>query len=113
MAKEEEERKLVFSKFYKICIVILIVLGIIVSPVYPELMMRFFIGIILAIGVFFGFGTNEAHCEYVYKYIKINIDFLFIKFKWSLGCRSRMFAMLVSIACYIFAVFVGFQLKVI
>jgi hypothetical protein len=113
MAKEEEERKYVFSKFYKICIVILIIIGIIVSPVYPELMMRMVIGIVLAIGVFFGFGPNEAHCEYVYKYIRIKINILFIKINWSLGCPSRMFAMLLSIGLYVFAVYVGFKMKII
>jgi len=112
MAKEEE-RKYVFSKFYKICIVILIIIGIIVSPVYPELMMRFVIGLVLGIGVFFGFGPNEAHCEYVYKYIRIKINILFIKINWSLGCPSRMFAMLLSIGCYILALYIGFKMKVI
>jgi hypothetical protein len=113
MAKEEEERKYVFSKFYKICIVILIIIGIIVSPVYPELMMRMVIGIVLAIGVFFGFGPNEAHCEYVYKYIRIKINILFIKINWSLGCPPRMFAILLSIGCYVLALYIGFKLKVI
>jgi hypothetical protein len=106
-----EERKYVFSTFYKICVVILIVVAIIIMPVYPEMVMRFLIGIILAIGIFFGFGTNDAHCEYVYKYIKIKISLL--KINWSLGCPPRMFAILVSIGCYILAVYVGFKVKVI
>ncbi len=97
MAKEEEERKYVFSTFYKICVVILIIIGIIVSPVYPEIMMRIVIGLVLAIGVYFGFGPNEAHCEYVYKHIRIKINLL--KINWSLGCPPRMFAILVSIGC--------------
>jgi hypothetical protein len=113
MAKEEEERKYVFSKFYKICIIILIIIGIIVSPIYPELMIRMVIGIVLAIGVFFGFGPNEAHCEYVYKYIAIKINFLFIKINWSLGCLPRMFAILISIACYGLALLIGFKMKII
>jgi hypothetical protein len=106
-----EQRKFVFSKFYKICVIIVIVIAIIIMPVYPEMMMRFVIGIILAIGVFFGFGTNEAHCEYVYKYIRIKIRLL--KINWSLGCPPRMFAILLSIGCYILAVYVGFRMKVI
>ena len=73
--------------------------------------MRFVIGIILAIGIFFGFGTNEAHCEYFYKYIRIKIRLL--KINWSLGCPPRMFAILVSIGCYVLAVYVGFKMKVI
>ena len=105
------EQKIVFSKFYKICVVILIVLAIIVTPVYPEMMMRMIIGIILAIGAFFGFGTNEAHCEYVYKHIKIKIRLL--KINWSLGCPPRMFAILLSIVFYIFALYVAFHMKVI
>jgi hypothetical protein len=105
------ETKYVFSKFYKICVVILILAAIIVMPVYPEMIMRMFIGVILAIGVFFGFGTNEAHCEYVYNYIKIEIKFLDIN--WSLGCRPRMFAILLSIGFYILAVYIGFQCKLI
>ena len=106
-----EERKYVFSSFYKICVVIVILVAIIIMPVYPEMMMRFVIGIILAIGIFFGFGTNEAHCEYFYKYIRIKIRLL--KINWSLGCPPRMFAMLVSIGCYVLAVYVGFKMKVI
>ena len=106
-----EQRKFVFSKFYKICVIIVIVIAIIIMPVYPEMMMRFVIGIILAIGVFFGFGTNEAHCEYVYKYIRIKIRLL--KINWSLGCPPRMFAILLSIGFYIFAVYLGFHMKII
>ena len=106
-----EERKFVFSSFYKICVVILIVVAVIVMPVYPEMAMRFVIGIILAIGIFFGFGTNEAHCEYFYKYIRIKISLL--KINWSLGCPPRMFAILVSLGCYILAVYVGFKMKII
>jgi hypothetical protein len=106
-----EERKLVFSKFYKICAVIVILVAFIVMPVYPEMIMRFVIGIILAVGVFFGFGTNEAHCDYVYKHIKLKISFL--KINWSLGCPPRMFAILLSIGCYVLAVYVGFKMKVI
>ena len=106
-----EEQKLVFSKFYKICVVILILVAVIVMPVYPEMIMRLVIGVILAIGVFFGFGTNEAHCEYVYKHIKLKISFL--KINWSLGCPPRMFAILLSIGCYVFAVYVGFKMKII
>jgi hypothetical protein len=67
-----EKPKYVFSQLYKICVVIVIIVAIIIMPVYPEMIMRLFIGMILAIGVFFGFGTNEAHCEYVYKFIKIS-----------------------------------------
>jgi hypothetical protein len=80
-------------------------------PVYPEMIMRLFIGVIIAIGVFFGFGTNEAHCEYVYKFIKLRIRLF--KINWSLGCPPRMFAILLSIAFYILAVFVGFQCSII
>ena len=106
-----EKPKYVFSQFYKICVVILIVVAIIVMPVYPEMIMRMFIGVILAIGVFFGFGTNDAHCEYVYKFIKIKISLF--KINWSLGCPPRMFAILLSIGFYILAVYVGFECKVI
>ncbi len=106
-----EKPKYVFSQFYKICVVILIVVAIIVMPVYPEMIMRMFIGVILAIGVFFGFGTNDAHCEYVYKFIKIKISFL--KINWSLGCPPRMFAILLSIGFYILAVYIGFKCKLI
>jgi hypothetical protein len=106
-----EPPKFVFSKFYKICVVILIVVAIIIMPVYPEMAIRFFIGLILALGVFFGFGTNEAHCEYVYKYIRVKISLL--KINWSLGCPPRMFAMLLSIGLYVFAVYVGFKMKII
>ena len=105
------ETKYVFSKFYKICVVILIVVAIIVMPVYPEMIMRMFIGVILAIGVFFGFGTNDAHCEYVYKFIKIKISLF--KINWSLGCPPRMFAILLSIGFYILAVYIGFKCKLI
>jgi hypothetical protein len=73
--------------------------------------MRMFIGVILAIGVFFGFGTNDAHCEYVYKFIKIKISLL--KINWSLGCPPRMFAILLSIGFYILAVYIGFKCKLI
>jgi hypothetical protein len=92
-------------------VVILIVLAIIVTPVYPEMMMRMIIGIILEVGAFFGFGTNEAHCEYVYKHIKIKIRLL--KINWSLGCPPRMFAIFLSIVFYIFALYVAFNMKVI
>ena len=106
-----EERKFVFSKLYKICVLIVIIVAIIVMPVYPEMFLRLIIGIILAIGVFFGFGPNEAHCEYVYKFIKIRIRLL--KINWSLGCPPRAFAILLSIAFYILAVYVGFKCKLI
>jgi len=106
-----EPPKYVFSKFYKICVLIVIIVAFIIMPVYPEIFVRLIIGIILAIGIFFGFGTNEAHCKYVYDYIKIRIRIL--KINWSLGCPPRMFAILLSIAFYILAVYVGFSCKVI
>jgi hypothetical protein len=106
-----EKPKFVFSQLYKICVMIVIVVAFIIMPVYPEMIMRLFIGVILAIGVFFGFGTNEAHCEYVYSHIKLRIRIL--KINWSLGCPPRMFAILLSIAFYILAVYVGFECKII
>jgi len=106
-----EKTKYVFSTFYKICVVILIIVSIIVMPVYPEMFMRLIIGIVLALGIFFGFGSNEAHCEYVYKHIKLKISIL--KINWSLGCPPRMFAILLSIGFYIFAVYIGFKMKII
>jgi hypothetical protein len=104
-----ETPKFVFSKFYKFTIIFLLVMMIIVMPVYPEMFFRFIIGLVLAVGVFFGFGTNEAHCQYVYQFIKIKI----FKWKWALGCPPRMFAMLVSIGCYMLAVYIGFKCKII
>ena len=106
-----EKPKYVFSTFYKICVIIVIIIAFIVMPVYPEMFLRLIIGIILAIGVFFGFAPNEAHCEYVYNYIKIIIRIL--KINWSLGCPPRMFAILLSIAFYILAVILGFYMKII
>ena len=106
-----EERKFVFSKLYKCCVLFVIIIAFIVMPVYPEMFLRLIIGIILAAGVFFGFGSNEAHCEYVYKFIKIKIRLL--KINWSLGCPPRAFAILLSIAFYILAVYVGFKCKLI
>ena len=106
-----EKPKYVFSTFYKICVIIVILVAFIVMPVYPEMFLRLIIGIVLAIGVFFGFAPNEAHCEYVYKYIKIRIRIL--KINWSLGCPPRMFAILLSIAFYILAVILGFYMKII
>ena len=104
-----ETPKFVFSKFYKFTIIFLLVMMIIVMPVYPEMFFRFIIVLVLAVGVFFGFGTNEAHCQYVYQFIKIKI----FKWKWALGCPPRMFAMLVSIGCYMLAVYIGFKCKII
>jgi len=106
-----EETKYVFSTFYKICVVILIIVAIIVMPVYPEMFLRLIIGIVLAIGIFFGFAPNQAHCDYVYKHIKLRIRILNIN--WSLGCPPRMFAILLSIGFYIFAVYLGFKMKII
>jgi hypothetical protein len=106
-----EKPKFVFSQLYKICVIIVIVVAFIIMPVYPEMIMRLFIGVILAIGVFFGFGTNEAHCEYVYSHIKVRIRIL--KINWSLGCPPRMFAILLSIAFYVLAVYIGFECKII
>ena len=106
-----EKPKFVFSQLYKICVIIVIIVAFIIMPVYPEMIMRLFIGVILAIGVFFGFGTNEAHCEYVYSHIKLRIRIL--KINWSLGCPPRMFAILLSIAFYILAVYIGFECKII
>jgi len=97
------------SKFYKFSVLFVIVIMVILMPVYPEMFMRFIIGIVLTIGVFFGFGTNEAHCEYVYKYIKIK----FFKWRWALGCPPRMFAILLSIGLYVLAVYIGFECKII
>jgi hypothetical protein len=106
-----EERKYVFSTFYKLCVIFVIIIAFIIMPVYPEMFMRLVLGIILGIGVFFGFGPNEAHCEYVYKYIRIRIKLL--KINWSLGCPPRAFAILLSIAFYILAVYIGFKGKLI
>ena len=103
--------KYVFSTFYKICVIIVILVAFIVMPVYPEMFLRLIIGMVLAIGVFFGFAPNEAHCEYVYSHIKLRIRIL--KINWSLGCPPRMFAILISIACYILAVYLGFRMKII
>ena len=106
-----EKPKYVFSTFYKICVIIVILVAFIVMPVYPEMFLRLIICIVLAIGVFFGFAPNEAHCEYVYSHIKLRIRIL--KINWSLGCPPRMFAILLSIACYILAVYLGFKMKII
>jgi hypothetical protein len=106
-----EERKFVFSKLYKFCVLFVIIIAFIVMPVYPEMFLRLIIGIILAAGVFFGFGSNEAHCEYVYKFIKIKIRIL--KINWSLGCPPRSFAIFLSIGFYILAVYTGFKFKLI
>ena len=104
-----EKPKFVFSKFYKFSALFVFIIMIIIMPVYPEMFLRFIVGIILALGVFFGFGTNEVHCEYVYKYIKIKI----FRWRWSLGCPPRMFAILLSIGLYVLAVYVGFKCKII
>ena len=104
-----EKPKFVFSKLYKYSVLFVIIIAFIVLPVYPEMFFRFLIGIILGISVFFGFGTNEAHCDYVYQYIKIKI----FRWKWALGCPPRMFAILLSIAFYILAVYIGFNCKII
>ena len=103
-----EQPKFVFSKLYKICVVFVILISIIIMPVYPEMFLRIVVGIILAAGVFFGFGTNEAHCEYVYKHIGIKIGIWKLKINWSLGCLPRMVSILLSIGLYILAVYVGF-----
>ena len=106
-----EKPKYVFSTFYKICVIIVILVAFIVMPVYPEMFLRLIIGIVLAIGIFFGFAPNEAHCEYVYSYIKLRIRIL--KINWSLGCPPRMFAILLSITFYILAVYLGFRCKIL
>jgi len=80
-------------------------------PVYPEMFLRLIVGIILGLGVFFGFGPNDAHCEYVYKHIKIRIRLL--RINWALGCPPRSFAIFLSIAFYILAVYVGFRCKLL
>jgi hypothetical protein len=117
MAKDKDKNKkqrFIFSKFYKICVFILIFLAFVVSPIYPEMILRMLIGIILAIGIFFGYAPDEVHCEYVYQYIKIEIKILdIIDWSWALGCPSRLFAMLVSIGCYGGAVLLGFKTKII
>ena len=104
-----ERPKFVFSKFYKYSALFVLIIMIIVMPVYPEMFLRFLVGILLGIGVFFGFGTNEVHCEYVYRHIKIKI----FRFKWALGCPPRMFAILLSITFYILAVYLGFRCKIL
>jgi hypothetical protein len=104
-----EKPKFVFSKFYKYSALFVLVIMLIVMPVYPEMFLRFIVAIILGLGVFFGFGTNEAHCEYVYSYIKIKI----FRWRWALGCPPRMFAILLSIVFYILAVYVGFKFKIL
>jgi len=106
-----EKPKYVFSTFYKLCVIFVIIISFIVMPVYPEMFLRLIVGIILGIGVFFGFGPNEAHCEYVYKHIKIRIRLL--KINWSLGCPPRSFAIFLSILFYILAVYVGFRWKLL
>ena len=104
-----EKPKFVLSKFYKFSALFVVLIAFIVMPVYPEMFLRFIVGIILGIGVFFGFGTNEAHCEYVYSHIKIKI----FKWRWALGCPPRMFAILLSIGFYILAVYVGFKCRLL
>jgi hypothetical protein len=104
-----EKPKYVFSKFYKFSAIFVLIIMLIIMPVYPEMFLRFIVGIILALGVFFGFGTNEAHCDYVYSYIKIKI----FRWRWALGCPPRMFAILLSIGFYILAVYVGFKSRII
>jgi hypothetical protein len=106
-----EKPKYVFSKFYKLCVIFVIAIAFIVMPVYPEMFLRLIVGIILGLGVFFGFGPNDAHCEYVYKHIKIRIRLL--RINWALGCPPRSFAIFLSIAFYILAVYVGFRCKLI
>lgn len=118
MAKDEGQQKepprLVFSTFYKICVFILVFLAIVVSPIYPEMILRILIAIILAVGIFFGFASDEAHCKYVYQLVRIRINIMdVIKWSWTLGCPSRSFAMLVSIGCYLGAVLLAFKTKII
>jgi hypothetical protein len=106
-----EKPKYVFSTFYKLCFAFVVIIALLIMPVYPEMIMRIVIAAILGIGIFFGFAPNEAHCEYVYSYIKLRIRIL--KINWSLGCPPRMFAMLVSIGFYILAVYLAFKMKLI
>lgn len=118
MAKDEGQQKqpqrFIFSTFYKICVLIVVFLAIVVSPIYPEMILRILIAIILAVGIFFGFASDKSHCKYVYDLIKIKINILdIIKWKWALGCQPRYFAMLVSIGCYLGAVLLAFKTKII
>lgn len=89
-------------------------MAIVVSPVYPEMILRILVAIILGIGVFFGFASDEIHCEYVYQFVKIRINIMnTIKWSWTLGCPSRSFAMMVSIGCYLGALLLAFKTKII
>jgi len=112
--EQKEPQRFIFSTFYKICVFILVFVAIVVSPIYPEMILRILIAIILGIGVFFGFASDETHCKYVYDLIKIRINiFDIIKWSWSLGCQPRYFAMLVSIGCYLGALLLAFKTKII
>ena len=120
MAKDEgqgqqkEPQRFIFSTFYKICVFILIFMAIVVSPIYPEMILRILIAIILGIGIFFGFASDESHCKYVYQLVRIRINILdVIKWSWTLGCPSRSFAMFVSIGCYLGALLLAFKTRII
>lgn len=105
MSDDNTNIKLPNSLLYKVTLIVIIVVPFLLYPVYPEMLKRMIVIILLIVAGFFGFATNEMHCKYVYNQIKIKI----YKWTWSLGCQPRIIAILISISTYIVAALISYM----
>lgn len=103
MSDDNTNIKLPNSLLYKVTLIVIIVVPFLLYPVYPEMLKRMIVIILLMVAGFFGFATDEMHCKYVYNQIKIKI----LRWSFSLGCQPRIIALLISISTYIVAALIS------
>ena len=80
---------------FKVALGIIIIIPIILKDVYPELLSRTIIVVIIIIAAIFGFAPNETLCNN------------------GLGCHSKFVTILISILLYIFAVYIAYKTNII
>ena len=108
MGDENTNIKLPNSLLYKVTLLVILIIPVVLYPVYPAMIQRMIIIILLMIAGFFGFATDEMHCKYVYNQIKIKI----FRWSWSLGCQPRIVAILISISTYTLAALFSYLLEI-
>lgn len=80
---------------FKVALGIIIIIPIILKDVYPELLSRTIVVVIIIIAAIFGFAPNETLCNN------------------GLGCHSKFVTILISILLYIFAVYIAYKTNII
>jgi hypothetical protein len=66
-----DDAKYFVSKAYTIICVILVLVVLYITPVYPEMLVRVLFGFMIFAAGFFGFASDEQHCDLFYRKLKL------------------------------------------